>query len=199
VECTFRPLTEERWGDLERLFGARGACAGCWCMYWRLGRAAFEAGKGEPNRRAFRSLVRRGTVPGVLAYEGEKPIGWCAVEPRSAYPALERSRTMRALDDRPVWSVTCFFIARPWRRRGLSVQLLEAAVQHACTSGATLIEGYPSVPRQGRLPDAFAWTGVLRTFERAGFTLAARPSEARRIMRKELTQGPQVPQVPEVP
>ena len=155
-------------------------------MYWRLGRAAFDAGKGEPNRRAFKALVRRGTVPGILAYSGGKPIGWCAVEPRDAYPTLERSRTMRSGDDRPVWSVTCFFISKAWRRRGLSVQLLEAAGEHARASGATMIEGYPSVPRQGRLPDAFAWTGVVRMFERAGFTVVARPSEARRIVRREL-------------
>jgi GNAT superfamily N-acetyltransferase len=155
-------------------------------MYWRLGRAAFDAGKGEQNRRAFKSLVKRGAVPGVLAYISDKPVGWCAVEPRRAYPTLERSRTLRPVDDRAVWSVTCFFVSRTWRRRGLSVQLLEAAAKHARASGATLLEGYPSVARQGRLPDAFAWTGLVRTFEHAGFSVVARPSDARRIMRKEL-------------
>ena len=181
------PLTPDRWSDLETLFGERGACAGCWCMYWRLPRAGYEAGKGASNRRAFRRIVGSGHVPGVLAYADGQPVGWCAVGPRESFPTLERSRTLRPVDDRPVWSVTCFFIARPRRRQGLSVRLLDAAVAYARTQGATVVEGYPSVPRKGsRLADAFAWTGVVRTFERAGFREAARPSEARRIMRKAL-------------
>jgi len=184
---TSHPLTPDRWADLEALFGQRGACAGCWCMYWRLPRTKYEAGKGASNRRAFQTIVRGGRVPGVLGYADGHPVGWCAVGPRDTFPTLDRSRTLRPIDDRPVWSVTCFFIARPRRREGLSVRLLEAAVAWARTRGAVVVEGYPTVPRTGvRIADAFAWTGVVRTFERAGFTEAARPSEARRIMRKEL-------------
>jgi GNAT superfamily N-acetyltransferase len=187
VPFTARPLTPERWPDLERLFGERGACAGCWCMYWRVPRAKYEEGKGETNRRAFQRLVRKGPAPGVLGYMDGTPAGWCAVGPRGSFPTLDRSRTLKPIDDRPVWAVTCFFVARPWRRRGLSVELLRAAVRFAGSQGATVVEGYPSVARTGHMADAFAWTGLVGTFDRAGFHEAARPSDARRIMRVELS------------
>ncbi|HPC11865.1 MAG TPA: GNAT family N-acetyltransferase, partial [candidate division Zixibacteria bacterium] len=90
---TFHPLTPERWGDFEALFGVRGACGGCWCMYWRLFRLAFSIGKGEGNRRAMQKLVRAGTEPGILAYDGERPVGWCAVAPREEYVRLTAART----------------------------------------------------------------------------------------------------------
>lgn len=181
----FHPLTQARWADLEKLFGARGACGGCWCMWWRIPRAKFEKQKGEGNRRAMRKLVGSGRVPGILAYAGKEPIGWCAIEPRDSYPVLERSRVLKRVDDEPVWCVTCFFIARPWRRRGVSVALLRAAVQHARKQGAKIVEGYPSETRTGKAPDAFVWTGLPGTFRAAGFTEIARRSPTRPIMRKK--------------
>lgn len=179
------PLTPDRWADLERLFGERGACGGCWCMWWRLPRSTFQAQKGEGNRRALRSLVRKGDAPGLLAYERDAPVAWCAVQPREAYPLIERSRTLRPVDDAPdVWSVTCFFVARPYRGRGVSVRLLEAAVDWVRGRGGLLVEGYPVEPRTGRMPDAFAWTGLVKTFRRAGFVECARRSPTRPIMRR---------------
>lgn len=180
------PLTPARWNDVEGLFGPRGACGGCWCMFWRLPRGAFTKGKGAGNRSAFRSLVRRGAEPGVLAYADGKPVGWCAVAPREAYPALDRSRVLAPVDDKPVWSVTCFFVLREWRRRGVTVALLRGAAAHAAAHGAKLLEGYPIAPKKGALPDAFAWTGLVGGFEKAGFTEAARRSATRPIMRRRL-------------
>jgi len=78
------PLTAQRWPDLEKLFGPRGACAGCWCMYWRLPAREYRSSSGEGNRKAFRRIVKDGAVPGLLAYERGEPVGWCAVEPREA-------------------------------------------------------------------------------------------------------------------
>src|SRR6185295_20292373 len=115
----FQPATAERWSDLERLFGPRGACAGCWCMHPRLPGAEFRRGVGDPNRRALAKLVRAGQEPGILAYAGGEAVGWCAVAPRSKYVRLENSRVLAPVDDAPVWSVVCFFVTRPWRGRGL--------------------------------------------------------------------------------
>src|SRR5437899_2356952 len=115
-KITFRPLTPERWPDLEKLFGERGACGGCWCMTWRLPRAEWEAAKGEGNKQAFRALVQDNAQPGVLAYSGDEPVGWCAVAPRAVYVRLKKSRVLAPVDDRPVWSISCLFIARPFRR-----------------------------------------------------------------------------------
>jgi GNAT superfamily N-acetyltransferase len=181
----FQPATPSRWKDVEALFGERGACAGCWCMWWRLTRSEFAKGKGEGNRRAFRRIVERGDVPGILAYDGTRPVGWCAVAPREEYATLERARSLKRLDDQPVWSVTCFFVEKEWRRRGLSVRLLRAACDHARKRGARIVEGYPVDPRK-EYPAAWAWTGLRAAFEKAGFEEAARPSRTRAIMRRAL-------------
>lgn len=184
------PLTRARFGELERLFGPRGACAGCWCMWWRLPRAAWEKGKGEGNRRALEAYVAAGNVAGLLAYDGGAPVGWVAVEPRAAYPRLARARTLAPVDDRPVWSITCFFVARSHRRRGVTRALVEAAAAHARVHGAPALEAYP-VDARARLGDAFLYTGAASTFEALGFEEVARRSAARPVMRLELgSPGP---------
>lgn len=181
----FHPLTPERWADLEVLFGARGACGGCWCMTWRLPRARFEQGKGAGNRAAFRRRVQTGRPPGVLAYVEGNAAGWCAIAPRAEYDYLSRSRVLRPVDDRAVWSVSCLFVAKSYRGRGLSVKLLRAAVEMAGKGGAEVVEGYPVIPYAPHMPDAFAWTGTLAAFRAAGFEEVARGSPKRPIVRAE--------------
>lgn len=182
-DVTYRPLTRRNWSDLEELFGPRGASAGCWCMWWRLKRSEWEKQKGDGNRRSFEKLVASGTPTGVLAYSERKPVGWCAVAPRSDYSGLERSRVLSPVDDQTVWSVTCFFIARPYRKSGLTVNLLRAAVEYAAKKGAKIVEGYPIDPRGSSMPEAFAWTGLVSAFRKAGFQEVARRSPGRPIMR----------------
>jgi GNAT superfamily N-acetyltransferase len=180
------PLTPDRWPDLEALFGARGACGGCWCMWPRLPRAAFERQKGAANRRAFRAIVRKGPPPGVLLYVGSRPAGWCALGPRDTFARLSTSRSLAPVDARPAWAITCFFVARPYRGRGLSAVLLDAAIRFARRHGARLIEGYPVDPRSRRLADAFVWTGLPAMFERGGFVEVARRTPTRPILRREI-------------
>ncbi|HMF18760.1 MAG TPA: GNAT family N-acetyltransferase, partial [Gemmataceae bacterium] len=169
LKLTFHTLTPNRWPDLEKLFGKRGACGGCWCMCWRLARAAFNKGKGDGNKRAFRKLVADNVQPGVLAYDGDEPIGWCAVAPRQDYPYLERSRVLAPVDDEKVWSITCLFVAKACRRRGVSARLLKAAAELARKKGAKIVEGYPVEPYSSEMPAAFAWTGMVSAFQKAGF------------------------------
>jgi GNAT superfamily N-acetyltransferase len=159
-------------------------------MWPRVPRADFERGKGDLNRRAFRRIVSTGHPPGVLAYAGGEPAGWCAIGPRTEMKRLEKSRVLEPVDDQPVWSVVCFFVARPFRRRGLSVALLEAAVRFAHAQGARIVEGYPVDPKgAARAADAFLWTGIASTFRRAGFDEALRRSPTRPIMRRTLRGG----------
>jgi GNAT superfamily N-acetyltransferase len=180
---TFHPLTAKRWDDFVELFGPRGACGGCWCMWWRLTRSEFEKKKGAGNKRAMKRIVSGGTVPGILAYSGGKAVGWCSVAPREHFPSLERSRVLKRVDDQPVWSVVCFFMPKEHRRKGLSAELLGAAVDYASRNGAKIIEGYPKEPKEGVTPDVFAWTGFASTFEKARFVEVARRSETRPLMR----------------
>ena len=184
-----RPLTPGRWADLERLFGPRGACAGCWCMWFRQTSAEFKQGKGAANRRALRRLVEAGAPTGLLAYVGGEPAGWCAVAPRADFTRLQGSRVLKPVDERPAWAVPCFFVAARFRRGGVSSALLEAAAKHAAKSGATLLEGYPVEPRKGRMPDVFAYHGLASAFRAAGFREVARRSATRPLMRLELRPG----------
>jgi GNAT superfamily N-acetyltransferase len=182
----FHPLTAERWADFEALFGPKGACAGCWCMYWRLKRSEFNTGKGEGNRRAMVRIVRSGEVPGILAYDGKAAVGWCSVAPRERFSALGRSKILRPVDEQPVWSVVCFYIAKPHRRKGATVHLLRAAADYARSQGAKILEGYPVEPKDGKTPDVFAYTGLASAFREAGFVEVARRSATRPLMRRSL-------------
>jgi len=180
---TFHPLTPERWSDFDKLFGLRGACAGCWCMYWRLSRTQFDEQRGELNHRNIKALVDSNIIPGLLAYSGDEPVGWCSIAPREDFSTLSRSRILKPVDTQPVWSVVCFFVARSHRRKGLTVELLQAAVEFARVNGARIVEGYPVEPKTGKAPDVFVYTGLASAFLQAGFTEVLRRSETRPIMR----------------
>jgi GNAT superfamily N-acetyltransferase len=187
LSLTFHPLTPDCWDAFATLFGDRGACGGCWCMLWRCSRAEFEANKGDGNRDAMQALVESGVEPGILAFAGNDPVGWCAVAPREDYPGLGRSRVLKAVDDTPVWSVSCLFVAKEYRRRGVSVALLKAATAFVAARGGTVVEGYPVEPKTAAVPAVFAWTGLASAFLRAGFREHHRGSATRPVMRYELT------------
>ena len=183
TKLTFQPASAERWSDVEELFGDRGACGGCWCMFWRLPRKQFDDGKGAPNKKAFKAILRSGSQPGVIAYRDHEPVGWCAVAPREQYITLERSRVLQPVDDQPVWSISCLFVKKAYRRQGISSQLLRAAVDHAANQGARIVEGYPVEPSMEKMPDPFLWHGIPSAFIAAGFKEVLRRSQSRPIMR----------------
>lgn len=180
----FHPLTIERWQDMEKLFGEKGEQAGCWCMWWRIPRQDFFKNWKAGNKVAFKALVDSGKTPGILAYYDGEPAGWCAIEPRENYPSLERSKTLKRIDDQPVWSITCFFVGKEFRGKGLTGALISAATEHARKHGARIVEGYPVEPEPGKKSASSGYLGAASTYERAGFKEAARPKERVRIMRK---------------
>jgi GNAT superfamily N-acetyltransferase len=184
----WKPLNPETWNDFESLFGPRGACGGCWCMTWRLPAAEFKSNAGAGNRAAMRALVDGGKQPGVLLYEDGRAVAWCAVAPRDEYIRLAASRILAPVDERKVWSVSCFFVDKKARGRGLTVAVLEAAMEFARVNGARIVEGYPQ-ELEAKLPAAFVWTGVMPTFVHAGFSEAARRSAKRPIMRRDVARG----------
>jgi GNAT superfamily N-acetyltransferase len=179
----FHPLTPDRWDDFVRLFGKHGAYGGCWCMWWRETRSEFARKQGAGNRRAMRRIVESGEVPGILAYAEGEAAGWVSVAPREHYPSLERSRTLKRIDDTPVWSIVCFFIGKEFRGRGIAVRLIRAAVDYAVRHGARVVEAYPTVPSRGVLAPVSVYMGVPSMFARAGFVECARPSKRKMIMR----------------
>lgn len=180
----FKPLTPDRWRDFVTLFSEHGVQKGCWCMWWRLTRECFHRRYGRGNRAAMKKIVRAGRVPGIIAYLGRKPVGWCSVAPREEFPSLDRSPVLKRIDDKPVWSITCFFVSKPYRGQGLSRKLIKAAIAYSRERGARIVEAYPVNPWQN--PEALKWilfSGLSDTFRRLGFKTVSRKSKVRSVVR----------------
>src|SRR5262245_47209524 len=109
MKLTIRPLTPDLWPALEDLFGESGAVGGCWCMYFRVGSAIRKQPRAN-NKAAFRDIVKRGPPPGLLAFDGDRAIGWCQLTPRDALPWLDHTWRLKRVDDLPVWSVSCIYV-----------------------------------------------------------------------------------------
>lgn len=181
------PATADRWTDLEAVMGPKGGSGGCWCMLWRISRKDHEKGKAERNREMLKNCTHSEVPPGLLAYHYEKPVGWCSVSLRSELPALEKSRVLKPIDAAPVWSISCFVIVKGYRRKGVSLALLNAASDFVVAQGGSVLEGYPIETARDDYPSVYAWTGLASTFVKAGFKEVSRQSPTRPIMRKYLS------------
>jgi GNAT superfamily N-acetyltransferase len=180
-QLEIHPVTPERLPDLEKLFGPRGACQDCWCLFWRVRHSEFNKMRPDERRLGLKALADSGDAPGLLAYQEGEPVGWCAVAPREAYEAIEHSRNLKRVDEQACWAVPCFFVARSARRSGVTQALLRGALDFALQRGARIVEGYPIDTHGQRRPSDGLFTGVAATFRRAGFKVARR--EPRLIMR----------------
>ena len=181
---TFEPLSKTNWEKFTELFGEKGACANCWCMFYRLGKKEYEAGqKNGGNKKAMMEIVSSGKPAGLLGMLDEMAIAWCAFAPREDFTKLERSRIHKRIDDKPVWSIPCLFIHKNFRDSGVSGAILKGAINYARENGIKIIEAYPVIPVNGRIPNTFAWYGLYRTFEKSGFSIVDRKSENRPMVR----------------
>jgi GNAT superfamily N-acetyltransferase len=167
-----------RFEDVAAILNPSGNERACWCLAYRVTSAEYSALRGEARADRVRGLCAAEPAPGVLAYDGDTPVGWCGVSSRSSMERLKRSRTMPPLDDLPVWSVVCFVVRSPYRRRGVSAALLAGAVDYARSHGAPAVEGYPVDPAGARISSTAAHVGTTSLFEAAGFE-RVRPTEAR--------------------
>lgn len=187
IKYDFKPLTSETWKDFEKLFGEKGACAGCWCMYWIMKRKEYdEKRKDGRTKKEMKKIVNQKIVPGIIAYDDNKPIGWIAVQPRENYPVLNNSKILAPIDDNPVWSIVCFFVHKDFRRKGLSIELIKHAVSFAKKNKAAIVEGYPVETRTEKAAPPFIWTGTSSAFLKAGFNEVTRRSPTRPVMRMHL-------------
>lgn len=181
------PATARHGTDIAAVMQDCGDASRCWCAFWSRPRSEFEHGWGEGNRRWFMTRLEAAPRPiGVLAYVDGEPAGWCAVAPREQHSRLARSRTLAAVDDAPVWSITCFVIAKRFRRQGLMRKLIEGAVVLAREQGAPAVEAYPIDPTR-KLGSGELYTGLLSSFVAAGFDEVERRSPSRPIVRKHLS------------
>lgn len=186
-ELTIEPLSKKNWGKFIELFGVKGACGNCWCMYYRLAKTDFQEGKvDEGNKNAMKELVWDNRPTGLMAMYQDRAIAWCAFAPREDFSKLARSRVHKRIDDKAVWSIPCFFIHKDFRRKGVSVLLLKGVIKYAKQNRIKIVEAYPTIPTQDVLPDTFAWIGLYKSFEKAGFEIVDRTSKNRPMVRYHL-------------
>jgi GNAT superfamily N-acetyltransferase len=193
AELEVKPLTRERWPDLERLFGPSGAYSNCWCAFQRVSGREFSAGcanRGAGNRALLRGLTKASGRPGLIGYRDGEPVGWVSVGPRPEFGRILRSPIVRLspdeAEDASVWSVACFFIPRAHRGSGVGRALLAHAVRYAREAGASVLEGYPVDTAGTRAQASSVFTGTLDLFGGAGFTVVARRVERRPVVRLAL-------------
>lgn len=190
------PANEASWEDLQAIFGARGQGARCQCQRYKLRpRESFRSFPVEERAHRLRQQTDCGhpesdTTSGLVAYLDGAPVGWCAVEPRTAYAGLLRSFRVpwdgRAEDkaDDGVWAVTCLFTRAGFRKRGISRALARAAVDFARERGARAIEGYPITTKNVIAEELHV--GTESVFADAGFIEVSRPTVRRVVMRIDL-------------
>jgi ribosomal protein S18 acetylase RimI-like enzyme len=195
MKLTIRPLTPERWPDVEALFNAKGCSIPrhCWCMYYRRSgsRASLPPGttRAQANRAELKALVDSGRPPGLIGYQDGVPVGWVSLGPRTDFARLARSPVMKPVDDRPVWSVICFVVPPQHRGRGVARALLAGAMAYARKRGVTLLEAYP-VDKRGRSTDDSLWFGAKSMYDAAGFVEVARRKPQRPVVRLRLARAP---------
>jgi GNAT superfamily N-acetyltransferase len=173
-------VTRDNWPHLEALFESRGGPKYCWCMAWR----PMEDRTGADNarrKRALHSRVEEGTPIGLLGYVQGEPVAWCSVAPRETFTRLRDDQQ----EEDGVWSVTCFFVRRDHRGKGLSGRMLDAAVELARRSGARAVEGYPVDPDS----PSYRFMGFLALFQQHGFREVARAGSRRHVLRLELSSA----------
>ncbi len=197
MKLVCKPLTPERWPDLEALFLAKGCsiARGCWCMYYReSGKQAVPAGSSPAaeRRKRLKRLTRGEQPPGLIGYRGRTPVGWVSLGLRQDFAKLARSPVMKPVDERPVWSLICFVVPPAYRHQGVASELLRGAIAYAARQGATLLEAYP-VDKAERGRDDWLWFGAKSMFDKAGFVEVARRKPERPIVRLALGPAPPAP------
>jgi GNAT superfamily N-acetyltransferase len=187
MEFEARPLTPQTWADLEELFGLPGGAIvrGCWCMHYRLTGSPPPGATGQTTKQQMFQLVQGGAVPGLVGYVDGHAAGWISLGPREEYLRLRRSPVMKPVDDKPVWSVVCTYVAKRFSGQGVQHRLLAAAVDYARDRGVRLLEAYP-VDKSERSHDDFMFFGSRSLYERAGFREVVRRSPTRVVMRRAL-------------
>lgn len=183
-ELRFEPLTRDNWNKFIELFGEKGGGSNCWCMYFRQNKSDHEEGKhNDCNKDRMKRLVWNNQPTGLLGLFQDVPIAWCAFSPREDFVRLQKSRVHKPIDDQKVWSIPCSFVAKEFRKQGVSVEILNGLVKYAAEQGIKILEAYPTIPTQEKLPDGFAWIGLYKSFEKAGFEIVDRTSKHRPMVR----------------
>lgn len=188
------PLTPDRWDDLVEVFGGgdgKGDCGRCWCMWWRLDRHHLGALDGTDNKASFRARVDAGPPPGLVGYDGDVPVGWVQVGPRSDVPRWNDRGRLTAppstedATDPGIWGISCFVVRAGYRKRGHGARLLDGAVEWARQNDARFLDACPVDATSGTSASAL-FHGIAHLFLQRGFKEIARRKANRPVVRMAL-------------
>jgi GNAT superfamily N-acetyltransferase len=182
----FKPLAVDNWNQFEELMGDKGGCGGCWCMSFRLTSREFSENKYQNNKGLMYDLVKSCRPTGLIATYKGQAVGWIAFAPREDYKRIERSKAFKRPDDKPVWSITCFFIKKEFRKMGLSEEMIKGVIEYAKKNNIHSLEAYPAIPYADNVPPPFLWVGILSAFARNGFHVVRQNGKSRVMVRLEL-------------
>jgi ribosomal protein S18 acetylase RimI-like enzyme len=165
-----RPLDETTWSDFARLVESHnGVWGGCWCMAFHA-EGVGSAKTAERNRSEKECRVREGRAHAALVYDGPTCVGWCQFGPTDELPRVKHRRAY--LDDLgapPDWRITCFFVDRAYRRRGVAATALEGALLEIGRLGGGTVESYPEDVDDRSVSASFLYNGTVALFEGHGF------------------------------
>jgi GNAT superfamily N-acetyltransferase len=178
-----QPLTADNWRLFGDVMGEKGGCGGCWCMYFRMSSTEFRNDKYERHKGRMHAIVKAGQPTGLIATLNEEAVGWIAFAPREDYKRIENSRAFRRIDDKAVWSVTCFFIKKEFRNKGLSEQMIKGVIDYAKKKKIKTLEAYPAIPYSYKVPAPFLWVGILSAFTKNGFEVVQQNRKSRAMVR----------------
>jgi GNAT superfamily N-acetyltransferase len=195
------PASGDRFDDLSSILAPKRPDApACWCLTYRLTSSEFNSLRGQERPDRLRRLCEQDIAPGVIAYVDGEPAGWCAMGPREEMGRLRRSRTIQRLDDLPVWSIVCFVVKVGYRKQGLSLHLLQGAIDYAASLDVGMLEAYPIETDGQRVGSTFAFVGTTNLFASAGFTsvqetTARSGGKPRWIMRRPVVPALEQPSI----
>ena len=185
-QIKLEPLTKTNWKAFEELMGEKGGCGHCWCMLFRLPYKEFQSNNPDGNKKLMKGIVSSSKPTGLIATYENEAIGWMALAPREDYIKIENARSLKRIDDKPVWSITCLFIKKEFRRMGVSQIMIKGAIEYAQKNNIRILEAYPVIPYDEKVPPPFLWVGVLSTFTRNGFKIVRQNGKSKAMVRKEV-------------
>lgn len=175
----FHEVEQNRWGDFERLFESRGGPKACWCMVWRATPEEARRTDGASRKAAMAKRIAAGIPVGLLGYLDNEPVAWCSIAPRSTYRRLVEDGS----SNEGIWSLACFFVVRRLRGQGITQRIIAAAVEHAKSKGASIVEAYPVAPNS----PSYRFMGFVPAFEIAGFCEVGRAGTRRHVFRLKVS------------
>lgn len=176
-DIVVKPVDKSNWADFESFFESKGRLNNCWCMVWRMTKEELKKNTPVCRKGFIKERVWAGIPIGLLAYSGDRPIGWCSIAPRETHLRLGGDEHIE-----DVWSITCFYIEKEFRDQGLIHLLIEEAGKYASNHGAKYLEAYPVDPDS----PSYRFMGFVKTFEEEGFQYVKDAGTRRHVMTRKL-------------